>query len=82
MNIIPKNFEDWKWCIEKKCGIPLTVDFVKSRLAIYNDYSNAETQRFVANYGKEHLESIKDWIKVIADLEEHTSKINFDQNGK
>ena len=70
MSAIPKNFEDWKWCIEKKCGIPLTVEFVKSRLAVYEDYSNAETQRFAANYGTEHLENIKIWMKVIVTLGE------------
>lgn len=75
MNIIPKNFEDWKWCIETQCGIPLTIEFAKSRLAIYNDYLNTETQRFITNYGEEHLENIKAWMKIIADIGEDTSKI-------
>ena len=66
MSIIPKNFEDWKWCIEKKCGIPLTVEFAKGRLAVYEDHSNAETKRFVSKYGVEHLENIKVWMKIIA----------------
>lgn len=65
MSIIPKNFDDWKWCIEKKCGIPLTVEFARQRLAVYEDYSNAETQRFVSNYGMEHLENIKKWMRIV-----------------
>ncbi|MNG79825.1 hypothetical protein [Sphingobacterium sp. GVS05A] len=74
MSIIPENFADWKWCIEKKCGIPLTVEFAKQRLAIYEDHSNAETQRFISNYGMEHLENIKNWMRIVVRTEE--KKIN------
>ena len=70
MSIIPKNFEDWKWCIEKKCGIPLTVEFARQRLAVYEDDSNAEMQRFVSNYGMEHLENIKNWMRIVMGSEE------------
>lgn len=70
MSIIPENFADWKWCIEKKCGIPLTVEFAKQRLAIYEDHSNAETQRFISNYGMEHFENIKKWMRIVLGSEE------------
>jgi hypothetical protein len=59
---------------KKKCGIPLTVEFAKQRLAIYEDHSNAETQRFISNYGMEHLENIKNWMRILVRTEE--KKIN------
>lgn len=65
--MIPKDFETWKDCIQRKCGIPLTRDFAKSRLAVYSDETNAETQRFIRLYGTEHLQRIKSWFQKIAD---------------
>jgi len=82
MSTIPKNFEDWKWCIEKKCGIPLTVEFARQRLAVYEDLSNAETQRFVSNYGIEHLENIKKWMRIVMTSVEKKIEFNLCQNEK
>ncbi|WP_181151440.1 hypothetical protein [Sphingobacterium gobiense] len=44
---IPQNFEDWKICIEKKCGIPLKLEFARKRLAVYEDENLPETRRFI-----------------------------------
>jgi len=62
MAVIPQNFEDWKFCIEEQCGIPLTLVFAQQRLAIYNNESLPETQRFISRYGQEHLQHIKEWF--------------------
>jgi len=82
MSMIPKNFEDWKWCIEKQCDIPLTVEFAKQRLVVYEDLSNAETQRFVSNYGIEHLENIKKWMRIVMNSVEKKIEFNLYQNEK
>ncbi len=63
--MIPSDFSEWKDCIERRCNIPLTEDFAKKRLSIYNDNSNPETQRFVQLYGEEHLQNIISWFKQI-----------------
>ncbi|WP_185218030.1 hypothetical protein [Sphingobacterium mizutaii] len=70
MNTVPRNFEDWKVCIEKRCGLSLTLSYAKSRLVVYEDESIEETKRFIKLYGKEHLENIKNWFsKVILEHE-------------
>ncbi len=70
MSIIPKNFEEWKICIEKKCGIPLTFQFAKKRLAIYQDYSHPETIRFIEKYGIAHYQRVCGWFSTVIRTEE------------
>ena len=38
-----------------------------SRLAIYQDMKNKETQKFVSLYGQEHLQNIVYWLNKIAE---------------
>ncbi len=75
MSVIPQNFEEWKVCIEKKCGIPLTLEFAKKRLAVYEDETLAETRRFIKLYGHEHLQHIREWFRQI--VREEGIKIRF-----
>lgn len=56
--MIPLTYEDWRHCIEKDCGIPLTAVFVSSRLHALTDAKSHHTQQFVAHYGAEHLERV------------------------
>ena len=65
--MIPQTFEAWKSCIVNDCKISLTKDYVMSRLAIYQDMKNKETQKFVSLYGQEHLENIVYWLNNIAE---------------
>ncbi|QQT28432.1 hypothetical protein I6J02_20940 [Sphingobacterium spiritivorum] len=62
--MVPQDYESWKDCIENKCGITLTRDFVEKRLAIYTDVSHEETQRFVGLYGEQHRQRIIEWLKL------------------
>jgi len=71
MSAIPRNFEEWKICIEKKCGNPLTLEFAEKRLSIYRDENLPETQRFMKLYGEVHLFSIREWLsKIIKEIKE------------
>lgn len=63
--MIPQDFESWKICIEEKCGIPLTKDFAAKRLAVYEDKEQAETRRFAALYGQQHLDNVLSWFRKI-----------------
>lgn len=65
--MILQDFENWKYCITHKCNIPLTMDFAKQRLTVYNNPDLPETQRFIKLYGEEHYERIKEWFTRIAD---------------
>lgn len=63
--MIPQTFNDWKNCIVEDCKINLTKDFANKRLAIYEDRSNQETQKFISLYGEQHLQNIIKWFKEI-----------------
>ena len=63
--MIPETFEAWQSCIVNDCKISLTKDYVMSRLAIYQDMKNKETQKFVSLYGQEHLQNIVYWLNKI-----------------
>ncbi|WP_133584385.1 hypothetical protein [Sphingobacterium yanglingense] len=65
MEAIPKSFEEWKNCIEEKCGIPLTLEFAEKRFSIYTNDHLPETQRFVKLYGAGHLSNIKEWLSIV-----------------
>lgn len=67
LNMIPETFEAWQSCIVNDCKISLTKDYVMSRLAIYQDMKNKETQKFVSLYGQEHLQNIVYWLNKIAE---------------
>ncbi|SUJ25785.1 Uncharacterised protein [Sphingobacterium spiritivorum] len=62
--MIPQDYESWKDCIENKCGIALTADFVSKRLNVYTDAALAETQRFVLLYGEQHRQRIIEWLQL------------------
>jgi hypothetical protein len=60
--MIPTNFEQWKHCIVKECGIPLTSAFVNARLEAMNDANNEYTRQFVKCYGNSHYENTMRWL--------------------
>lgn len=45
------SYSDWKHCIEVKCGIELTADYIDERLRIWNDETKEETKKFIELYG-------------------------------
>lgn len=63
--MIPQTFQDWKNCIVNNCKINLTKDFARQRLAVYQDKSNTETQKFISLYGEQHLLNIIQWLQQI-----------------
>jgi len=68
--MIPHTFEEWKNCIEKDCGIPLTRKFAQQRLKVYSNSKHPETKQFAKTYGKEHVKRVLHWFKKIEN--EHT----------
>jgi hypothetical protein len=47
----PSNYESWRYCIEVKCGLALTPDYIKKRITILGDPHCEESQRFISFYG-------------------------------
>jgi hypothetical protein len=63
--MIPQTFDQWKYCIINDCKINLNKDFAQQRLAVYQDQQNAETKKFKALYGEQHLLNIIQWFQQI-----------------
>jgi hypothetical protein len=61
--MIPKNYMEWRQCIEHDCGIKITPEFIEKRLNAFNDKKDLHTQRFVALYGNDHLQNVLKWLK-------------------
>jgi hypothetical protein len=60
--MIPTTYADWRRCIERDCGIPLTADFIAARLADLRDPRSHPTQQFLRVYGPEHHARVLAWF--------------------
>ena len=61
--LFPTDYASWRYCIEVKCGIPLTQDFLQMRIAILGDVAREETQRFAQLYGDGYREQVLAWFR-------------------
>lgn len=60
---IPDSYAAWKHCITVECGIPLTPDFIKQRLSVWQNPKLEETQRFRRSYGDAHWQQVVGWFQ-------------------
>ena len=44
---IPRNYDEWRHCIEHWCGITLTPDHIAMRLHALKDNNNEHTRRLL-----------------------------------
>jgi hypothetical protein len=61
--LIPSGYASWRYCIEVKCVIALTADYVEERIRVLADPGQEETQRFARTYGRDHLERVLGWFR-------------------
>lgn len=61
--MIPQDFDEWRDCIEHRCKVPLTAEFIAQRIAIFSDRDREETRRFAALYGDSHLARVLGWFR-------------------
>lgn len=61
--VIPSDYASWRYCIEVKCGLALTPDYLQARIAVLSDRSCEETQRFVQLYGDAHRRQVLAWFR-------------------
>jgi hypothetical protein len=69
--MIPEHYPDWRHCIETVCGIPLTPDYIRERIAALADPHEFHTQRFVDCYGDAHLQRVRAWFAQALTEAEH-----------
>ena len=58
-----KTYEDWKHCITRLCGIPLTGPYIEQRLSDLRDPANHTTRKFVGMWGEEHRLRVIGWFE-------------------
>lgn len=63
--MIPVTFDEWKACITVTCGIELTADFVRERMAALKDNTNAHTRELVRCYGESHVMQLIQWFEKV-----------------
>jgi hypothetical protein len=64
--LIPSDYASWRYCIEVKCGLALTPDFLQARIAALADSGDEETRRFARLYGDAHLNRVLAWFRQAA----------------
>ncbi|MEM8784906.1 MAG: hypothetical protein AAGF19_03540 [Pseudomonadota bacterium] len=56
-------YDDWKHCITVECGIPLTAEYIESRLKALKDESDLQTKKFASEWGPAHLTRVIGWFE-------------------
>lgn len=64
--MIPRNYQEWKKCIEVDCGIKLSPGFISKRISVFNNPKNPETIKFKKVYGLRHLQNVLSWYELAA----------------
>jgi len=57
------SYTEWRHCIEVKCGIKLTDEFILERLNELNDETNTKTYAFMQLYGASYTGLIISWFE-------------------
>ncbi|QDT13497.1 hypothetical protein [Planctomycetes bacterium K23_9] len=63
----PSSYDQWRHCIEVKCGIKLTRSYVDNRLAELQNGKHVKTKGFASLYGPDHLQRTIQWFQRAAD---------------
>lgn len=57
-----ETYEQWKHCITRVCGIPLTLPYIEERIAALRNPADHETRRFISSWGEPHLQRVIGWF--------------------
>lgn len=61
--LFPTDYTSWRYCIEVKCGMTFTPDFLQKRIAVLDDPNNEETRRFAKLYGEPYRAQVLEWFQ-------------------
>lgn len=62
-SMIPETYQQWRDCITIRCGIPLTDDFIRSRLIELRNEQHPKTAEFAKMFGREYLHQVIEWFE-------------------
>ena len=60
---IPRNYDEWRHCIEHWCGLELEPTFIAKRLKALSDPNDDHTRRLLECYGEAHLQALQGWFE-------------------
>lgn len=60
--MVPRNFLDWKKCVEQDCGLALTTTFIKERIHGLSDETEQHTKDFIRCYGDQYRQLVLSWF--------------------
>jgi hypothetical protein len=61
--LFPSNYESWRHCVEVKCNLALTAEFIQARIAVLGDPHHVESRRFTNLYGEPWREQVLAWFQ-------------------
>ena len=61
--LLPGDYASWRYCIEVKCGLALTPEFLQARIAVLGDPRHQESRRFARLYGDPYREQVLAWLQ-------------------
>lgn len=59
----PETHEAWRRCIERDCGLELTPEFCRARIAALQDLGDRHTARFTELFGDERRRRTIAWFE-------------------
>ncbi|WP_325167147.1 hypothetical protein [Stenotrophomonas sp. S41] len=66
MTIVPRTYSEWRHCIEVECSIPLSLPFIRDRIAALSSSTDHYTQQFIRLWGPDHLAQVRQWFEQAA----------------
>jgi hypothetical protein len=64
--IFPTDYASWRHCIEVKCGVQMTPDYLQARIKVLDDTGHEETRRFEGLYGEAYRRQVLTWFRQAA----------------
>lgn len=64
--LFPSDYSSWRYCIEVKCGLALTNEFLAARIRVLSDPLQEETRRFTKLYGERYHAQVLSWMQQAA----------------
>ena len=61
--MFPGDYASWRYCIEVKCGLAMTSEFLQARIAVLGDPRHEESRRFAKLYGESYREQVLSWFQ-------------------
>jgi len=61
-DFIPEDYQSWRDCITRICGIPLTERYIQQRIKALNDPRDHMTESYVQLYGEGHRQRVLGWF--------------------